>query len=257
MAIDLMNLRKYKQQTQLHRMVHKQHTLNQGCTCHFSQKKNSAIVTRLLRKAKQNKNKQQKRKQQQPKCVSNTLYPSTYNRGLVLQRPQYQCKTREPLSHLHMVFTKGLLEDPSPVCTHEAPALQKRQGDVYPAALHLVQIVLQEELDKYLRIQLLKYPPCAVNLLDGRLAGRFILLIPHYGGPDRLISFHLEPVSSFTPLSCLPCTWKCSNLEECWFRSSFYDALLAFSLPFVSSGTLFGFMSAAAVLKLLYSIQTA
>lgn len=31
---------------------------------------------------------------------------------------------REPLSHLHMVFTKGLLEDPSPVCTHEAPALQ-------------------------------------------------------------------------------------------------------------------------------------
>lgn len=31
------------------RRVHKQHTLNQGCTCHFSQKKNSAIVTRLLR----------------------------------------------------------------------------------------------------------------------------------------------------------------------------------------------------------------
>lgn len=29
--------------------VHKQHMLNQGCTCHFSQKENSAILTQLVR----------------------------------------------------------------------------------------------------------------------------------------------------------------------------------------------------------------
>lgn len=48
-----------------------------------------------------------------------------------------------------------------------------------------------------------------------------------------------------------------SDLEKQHFSSSFYDALLAFSHAFVSSGILFGFMSAVAELKWLYSIQTA
>lgn len=86
------------------------------------------------------------------------------------------------------------------------------------------------------------------------------------GIPCQLTLPRVNKMPLFNPLS-LPCVagspsfltlpTLSSDLEEHWFRSSFYDSLLAFSHAFVISGILFGFMSAAAELKLLYSIQTA